>query len=243
MAKGGWGFLGVVALCAGCGTADPSDADGSGAGGASSGGVSSTGGSSAVGGAETGGASSGGASSGGAPGTGGAGSGGQGTVLPSDLFPLALGNRWTYVLLADPTGYCDPTYLSEEVYDTDELDGVSGFILTSPCYAPDPALDARLAFVDGEVVQRLEDAWQVVLAAPVEPNAAWDLPYGGGTFNYSWSFEGEVTVPAGTFQNCWSRRLSPAEASPDIDVYCPGVGPVRRTSNDLTIELASYLVQ
>lgn len=244
MAKTGWCIVGVIVACSGCGSSGPSDTDATATGGASSGGSSASGGSPAVGGSDTGGQSTGGApASGGAQGTGGVGSGGAGAVLPSDLFPLALGNRWTYVVLNDPTGYCDQTYLDEEAYATDELDGVSCFVLSSPCYAPDPAYDSRLAVVDDEVVQRLDETWRAVLKAPVAEGTGWIVPYGTESFGYGWYFEGEVTVPAGTFQNCWSRRLSPPEASPDIDTYCPGVGPVRRTSTDLTIELASYLVQ
>ncbi len=185
---------------------------------------SASGGSPAVGGSDTG-----GQSTGGAPASGGAEYRWsrvrrRGAVLPSDLFPARTrqpldvrGAERSYWLLRSDVpgrrGLCHGRTRRSLVLRAE----------TTLATRRTRLYDSRLAVVDDEVVQRLDETWRAVLKAPVAEGTGWIVPCRTESFGYGWYFEGEVTVPAGTFQNCWSRRLSPPEASPDIDTYCPGV--------------------
>ncbi len=54
---------------------------------------------------------------------------------------------------------------------------------------------------------------------------------------FLWEFVGSVKVSAGTFTDCWNRRVL---ETPEVYwTYCPGVGPVRQSLTDFRIELAS----
>jgi len=227
----------VVTFGLACGGAPAPDGSGgsAGTGGDAAGGSGPSGGAPAAGGTSS---SGGSVATGGDDGAGG--TGGTAGVVPSDLFPLALGNSWTWVVINEATAdTCDENYLVEELYEADTVGGRDALIISSACAPPDLEQDARMAVVDQEVTQWIDEQWQVTLSAPVGGDHTWTIVSSGAPGDYRWVATGEVTVPAGTFQNCWTRQLLPEEPT-SIRTYCPGVGPVREEYPALTLELASY---
>jgi hypothetical protein len=63
------------------------------------------------------------------------------------------------------------------------------------------------------LTQRIE-----YMKTPVADGATWS--------SYRWQSVGSITVPAGTFQNCWRRVLVTATAEDYVE-FCRGVGLVR----------------
>jgi hypothetical protein len=78
-------------------------------------------------------------------------------------------------------------------------------------------------------------AFVAVILAPVTEGATFDA----GGIAFVWSAAPEVTVPAGTFRNCW-KRTQAESATPRITTYCPGVGMVRSDRGDHALVLSSY---
>jgi hypothetical protein len=82
-----------------------------------------------------------------------------------------------------------------------------------------------------------------VLAVPLAQGASWQS---NASVTIDWIREmSPVTVPAGTFDDCWTAHALPWES---WSTYCRGVGLVRSTSGDdvgagetgFGIELTSY---
>jgi hypothetical protein len=228
-------------LCGWSCSGSPSDA---GSGGSSSGGGSNASGGAAADGfggdSEDGGGGTN--STGGVHATGGAslgvgGTGGAITTLATELFPLGMGYSWT-TNAPSVDSSCDPAYPDQEVYAVALVDGREAWVMTYPCFAQDPAEDALLAVIDGQIAQFLGSSWQTTLALPVEEGHTWTIQNEDMWLVFTWHAAGEVTVPAGTFTDCWRRE----EASePGYGVtYCPGVGPVRWAYVSNTTELTAY---
>jgi len=165
----------------------------------------------------------GGAGAAGAAGVGGAGAGG-GTVAGA-IDPIALGNSWTYdVQELGDFALCPSGSHTAETIDQLELDGKQAFEVTNLC----ANVDSSFYAVDGDVVQvNYFGTWILALDAPVEEGHTWS----NGSSTFTWHDEGTVTVPAGTYDDCWR-----ATQNVDYDAYtifCRGVGPIHWHSEDL----------
>lgn len=232
-------YLLLVVCLVGCSDADEAGGPAGGQGGGGATGSSSAGASSA--GASTGGSGSAGAN----PGTGSAGksnAGGSGaassnvggnqpsSVSPLELEPLAVGNVWNYTLSVNtPEVDCESGPGMRVVTKTLEYQGRTAFELQRFCDS-EPSYHSA----DGGDVWQYLDGWYRNVAAPVAEGASWAFAPG---FTLKWSSAGSVTVPAGTFSNCWKRSVVEFDGS---ITFCPGVGQVRIELPNLTAELASY---
>ena len=218
----GWALaVSVSALSSallGCGD-DTAGVSGSAGAGGSSGTDAATG----VGGAGSGGATG----AGGAGGAGGGASTGTGEPGSDRLLPLEVGTRWVYDVGAVGAGaVCATGEHASEVLGTATIRGREAFEVSSFCavagssfLSPEPDSDVVLFDYGGE--------WLTVLDEPVEEGHSWAY------FNTSfvWRSEGTVTVPAGTFEDCWSTVQEVSYEA--YTTYCRGVGPVRSYSEDL----------
>ncbi len=102
------------------------------------------------------------------------------------------------------------------------------------CY---PDEESFLAYDEGDVIQWYENSrWLATLKAPLQEGFTWVATE---RYTFQWSFVSDITVPAGSFQDCWARESVPPSPL-SRNVYCPGVGPVRRENADLIVELASF---
>jgi hypothetical protein len=153
-----------------------------------------------------------------------------------------MGNKWTFVLTQDLESECDGAYLTEEVYALDASLGRDAVVVSQLCAPSNVKTDNRLAAIDGQIFQWFSPMWRPTHPSPLVDGYKWVITNGPV---FRWKFAGEVTVPAGTFQNCWTRvhvPLSNQKRGPD-NTYCPGIGRVRMTSATMTLELASYSVK
>lgn len=154
-----------------------------------------------------------------------------GSVAPLELEPLALGNLWTYTLtVQQPTADCPNGVGTRELTASVEWEGRTAFELHRFCDSE----VTHLNVTNGEVYQYL-GGWYRNVAAPVQEGATWAFAPG---YTLRWNSVGAVTVPAGTFSNCWRRSILEYEGS---ITFCPGVGQVKiELPPVLTAELSAY---
>jgi hypothetical protein len=137
-----------------------------------------------------------------------------GSGAPADYFPLAVGNRWTF--LDRSPGQAGGTRRTIKIVER----APDGFFVD----------DARGALrVEGDC---LRDRVRRLLCAPLQPGHSWTSVVGpSATERYEIAGAGEtVTVPAGTFAGCVRVRSQVRAGSVDGVAeltYAPGVGPVR----------------
>lgn len=170
---------------------------------------------------------------GGAQTTGGTTSGGD--TVPADLYPMAVGNTWTYVVEEKIVGSCPEEGRSISFVEEEFLDGRDTFVGTNVCF---PGSTARQA-IDGDIIEQYsepEAEWFVSYQAPLENGFEWS-PLEGTTLR--WEEVGSLTVPAGTFEDCWHRVIVGTIAQ---NTYCAGVGMVRSETEAYIAELGSYVL-
>ena len=131
---------------------------------------------------------------------------------------FSLGHQWTYdVTELGSFPLCPSGTHSGKVVSEGMIDGKDAFQTTNLCAGVDPSYYA----VDGDVVQvDYQGTWILALDAPVEEGHTWS----NGSSTFTWHKEPKVTVPAGSFDNCW-------RATQNVDyeaytIFCRGVGPV-----------------
>lgn len=163
------------------------------------------------------------------------GAGGQGGAQPASLWPLAFGNSWTYtVTLSTPDTLCEAGTRVVTATGPSAFEGKQAFAVSDVC----GGADGHYAVEGGEVLEWAQGFWADSLAAPLEEGTSWVTD---GTSTYSWKKAPTVTVPAGTFRDCWERTSS--DALQFTKVYCPGIGLARATTAGRTAELTEHTVQ
>lgn len=75
--------------------------------------------------------------------------------------------------------------------------------------------------VEGDRVFSYVAGWRLSLDAPVAEGHTWS----DGLRTYKWESKGSVTVPAGTYADCWSATVVASYSS--YTVFCRGIGPVK----------------
>jgi hypothetical protein len=142
-----------------------------------------------------------------------------------EIDPIAVGHAWTYAVTelgtypACPAGSSTATALT-----TSTQDGKAGAVeVQSLCTGAPPSW----YFVQGDVVQvDVTGTWVLALDAPVQEGHTWS----NGETSFTWHDAGSVTVPAGTFSDCWSATEN--VAYPAYTIFCRGVGPVHWYTKD-----------
>jgi hypothetical protein len=149
------------------------------------------------------------------------------TTPPIDdrIDPIVVGHAWTYDVTeigADtlcPSGEHTGTALDESTQDGQP----NAIRVTSLC----ANVGASYYTVNGDVVQvDVAGTWVLALDAPVQEGHTWS----NGVATFTWHDAGAVTVPAGTFTDCWSATENVAYES--YTIFCRGVGPVHWYSKD-----------
>lgn len=163
----------------------------------------------------------GGAGGAGMGGSGGMGMGGSGGAGSDVLYPLEPGATWTYDVTPVNVGEkCNPGTHETKIVSTSMLAGRTAFEVDSFCTG---IPQTYFLSPDGAQVDIYESlAWALFLPEPVKDGQMWMTSSG----SYTWSFVGNVTVPAGSFSGCWKAQEDFIEGE-SYTVYCPGVGPVR----------------
>lgn len=143
--------------------------------------------------------------------------------LPSDtrLLPLEAFREWTYEVT--PAGEGGNTVVIGE-FENDEWP--AGWFGTGISFTVGSDPDQVAAYFPAY-------EWQFS-DTPVTAGHNWNAGFGDGTM-LVWSDEGTVTVPAGTFADCWTATFSYA---PSGDyTLCRGAGLVRDTGGGRTAVL------
>lgn len=143
------------------------------------------------------------------------------------IYPLSVGRTWTFEVAAVGAGsVCAAGTHSDEVLAEVTVDGRGALEVRSWC----SAAGTSTLYREGDRVEsRYMDGWIVVLDTPVEEGHTWTST---GPIRYTWRREGSVTVPAGTYDDCWRREQQVAYTA--YTIFCRGVGPVRDYSEDLS---------
>ncbi|MDB4968392.1 MAG: hypothetical protein JWN44_4081 [Myxococcales bacterium] len=152
------------------------------------------------------------------------GGGGGGT---SKLFPLALDNRWTYSVTAVGAGaVCATGMHDQKVVSANLAGGRPAFQLTNWCTGAAGTYD--YSEPGGDAVDFYYNAtWAPIIDLPLQEAHSWTY------FNtsYTWHRESSITVPAGTFSDCWTANQNVSYTA--YLTYCRGAGLVRSYSQDL----------
>ena len=142
------------------------------------------------------------------------------------LFPIAAGAAWTFQVTAVGNGaVCAPGSHEQRVVSADPVGGRDAFQMTSFCPAAGTG-DYSLPGGD-EVDDYYAGTWGVVVDPMLVEGHAWSY------FNtsYHWHREGTVTVPLGSYDDCWTAVQDVSYTA--YQTYCRGVGLVRSYSADL----------
>jgi hypothetical protein len=166
-----------------------------------------------------------GAGSGTTGGTGGnGGSTGEGGGGDGKLFPIAVGYSWTYEVVNVGEGaICNPGQYSSTILSSAPLEGKEAFEVTSFC-SGSLGNSQIAAGVGDEVFTYFNAAWVTAIDPILEEGHTWSF----ANTTLTWHEEGSVTVPAGTFTDCWTAQQSSPYMS--FTTYCRGVGPVRSSA-------------
>jgi hypothetical protein len=138
--------------------------------------------------------------------------------------PLEVGRSWTYEITELGTyPLCPGGVHTGAALMAATVDGKQAIEVQSACANVGSAYYA----VDGDLVQvAVDGAWLTALAAPVQEGQTWSE----GSESFTWHSAGTVTVPAGTFSECWSATQNVAYSA--YAIFCRGVGPVRWYTKD-----------
>jgi hypothetical protein len=173
-----------------------------------------------------GGGGGGGSGGGGGGGSGGAGGGGGGGTAA--LYPLAVGNRWSYNV--QPVGggsICAPGSHDQHVLSANAAGGRPAFQLDNFCSGAAGTYDYSQPAGDA-VDFYYQGSWAPLIELPLQEGHSWSYFNSG----YTWHRETSVTVPAGTFTDCWTAQQNVSYTA--YLTYCRGAGLVRSYSSDLT---------
>jgi len=152
------------------------------------------------------------------------------------ISPMSVGNRWTFEVTgftADPT--CSAGTYDSEVIDMEEIDGSVAYEKRTFC-SRNGNQSTSYFRVDGDNVEVLVNSeWETLLDPPVQDGHEW-TSYTGSARH--WEERGQVTVPAGTFDDCWAAV---SESGDYYVTYCRGTGPVKSAlENDYEAVLTDY---
>lgn len=135
---------------------------------------------------------------------------------PDAIDPIALDRTWTYrVEIFGSYPGCSAGTHSGKVIRAGKYQGRDAFEVQSFC----SGFGSSWYSVAGDVVDIYYKAWLRVLDAPVKEGHTWS----NGAAMVTWRDVGSVTVPAGTFENCFRAEISASSHT----TFCRGVGPVR----------------
>ena len=104
------------------------------------------------------------------------------------------------------------------------IDGAETYTYLNPCVRYDEQGMVSLQFEGDNVTSVDFDEPYEMLAEPVEDGVAWATAIDTSYHEYKWESVGTVTVPVGTFDNCWKRVDLQNDG---YLTYCRGVGRVK----------------
>jgi hypothetical protein len=159
------------------------------------------------------------------------------------ILPIVSGHKWTFT--AKPTSDAGLDCTGDQTAEVDgpggKYDGGSSLRYKSVCL--DPSIQAvDIQGTGDRLVGYVLDAdggglktTVLYLDQPVADGHQWDY---SSKDKYEWTKNGDETVPAGKFSDCWKRhRIQPT--SDNYEIFCRGVGQVKYHTSDWDAELKS----
>ncbi len=156
------------------------------------------------------------------------------------MFPLSVGDSWTYAVTAQSTSpMCSAGSYTAMVTESVVVDGRQAVAYRSYCDRPGIGPATVSFYQSGDrVEQYTNDEWVLSLATPIEDGHTWYA----GTYQFQWREVGTITVPAGTFYDCFERI--PIGGDHYTSTYCRGVGKVIDTkAGNFEAILTTFSVQ
>jgi hypothetical protein len=132
--------------------------------------------------------------------------------------PIALGRSWTYdVTIIGTYPICKSGSHVGQVLGQKVVAGKPSFQVQTFC----PGAGTSSYAVNGDRVEvYYANTWILSLDAPVAEGHTWT----DGVNTYVWEKVGQVTVPDGTFDDCWKAK---PQVGSSYTTFCRGIGPVR----------------
>ena len=148
----------------------------------------------------------------------------SGAMADDRIDPIEVGRTWTYDVQELGTyPLCPSGTHSGSALGTSMVGGKEAIEVQSACAKVGSAYYA----VTGDLVQLYaQGTWVIALDTPVQEGHSWS----DGATTFTWHSVGSVTVPAGTFDACWSATQNVAYSA--YAIFCRGVGPVRWYTKD-----------
>lgn len=142
----------------------------------------------------------------------------DGGPIDRRIDPIEVGRAWTYqVQVLGTYPACANGVHTSSTVGMVPRDGKNALQVESLC----PGAGIFEYAVEGDRVwSYFQGAWRLSLDEPVVDGHTWSDDF----FDYVWADTGTVTVPAGTFADCWSARK--VVTYPSYTVFCRGVGPI-----------------
>jgi hypothetical protein len=142
----------------------------------------------------------------------------DGAVPDNRIDPITVGRTWTYdVTIIGTYPLCKAGSSTGRVLGQKSVGGKNAFQVQSFC----PGAGTSSYAVDGDKVEiYYASSWILSLDAPVQEGHTWT----DGLYTYGWENVGQVTVPAGTYADCWKAKPT---VGTSYTTFCRGVGPVR----------------
>lgn len=139
-------------------------------------------------------------------------------AVDNRIDPIELGRSWTYdVTIIGTYPICKPGSNKGQVLGSKIVGGKPSFQVQSFC----PGAGTSSYAVTGDKVEiYYANTWVLSLDAPVAEGHTWT----DGLYTYGWENVGSMTVPAGTFNDCWKAKPT---VGTSYTTFCRGVGPVR----------------
>jgi hypothetical protein len=150
-----------------------------------------------------------------------------GTSSSSALYPLAMGDHWTYAIAAVGTGaVCAAGTHAQDVVSTNAVGGRAAFQMTSFCTGV-AGTNSYATSAGDEIDFYYQGTWAKLVEPMLVDGQAWTY------FNtsYHWRRDTTVTVPAATYHDCWTAVQNVSYTA--YLTYCRGAGLVRSYSADL----------
>ncbi len=140
------------------------------------------------------------------------------TAPDNRIDPITVGRTWTYdVTIIGNYPLCKAGSNTGRVLGQKSVGGRNALQVQSFC----PGAGTTSYAVDGDKVEiYYASNWVLSLDAPVQEGHTWT----DGLYTYGWENVGKVTVPAGTYADCWKAKPT---VGTSYTTFCRGVGPVR----------------
>jgi len=151
--------------------------------------------------------------------------------VPQSLYPLSLGNTWTYEVIHRTDS---SSYTREFTYSVTRYDTIGGYIWSYLESSNNAEGFSRYLMAINDSVFELQYSWggpilALVYLKPTHNAQNFTSLMGGdgGVTKTAYLLDSTVVTPAGIFTNCYSYELHQVDAD-QLEILAPGVGLIEK---------------